>query len=435
MGKINSEAVRGVGTRIKEAREAAGLSREELCRKASLKSENVLRLMEQGVYFPRAKHVAAIARATGTTEQYLLFDRKPDLDIKTPAVVVPTPDNKGNEPEPAKAVTEIDIPDGKDMLYNINYESTRAARKKAGITVEEAARRSGIGSSTIYRCETKKTTATGHTINALARAYGVSAAELVADSTGQKRLIPPEKRGKRSGVRYNKALLRSLREKSGYSRTKVQEKSGIPALTLKDWENDKKHTRVSLERLKKIAALYGVPVESLLVADESTATVEEVNGTFDSNGGNTESAVEKPETASAPKAEAKENAVAQTTDKKPARELPKTKEAVKGIRKLPEDPEKQLCKNILFYIRNNGCSEEEFDKAVGCQPDFFSEAIQHGYRLPLGVSLKAARFFGKTLEEAVYDTTVIELEAELAQIEARLQELDRMLGRKPVTIA
>ena len=405
MGKLNSEAVRGVGTRIKEAREAAGLSREELCRKASLKSENVLRLMEQGVYFPRAKHVAAIARATGTTEQYLLFDRKPDLGIKTPAVAVPAPDNKGNEPEPAKAVTEIDIPDGKDMLYNINYESTRAARKKAGITVEEAARRSGIGSSTIYRCETKKTTATGHTINALARTYGVTAAELVV-GTGQKRLVPLEARGKRSGVHYNKALLRELREKAGYSRTKVQEESGIPALTLKDWENDKKNTKISLDRLKKVADVYGVPVETLVVTDEPAGYAVDMEKTG-------------------------ETVEPNNSDAGAAAEMPEVKETVKDAARLPDDPEKQFCKNILFYIRNNGCNEEEFDNEVGCPPDFFSEAIEHGYKLPLGVSLKAARFFGKTLEETVYDTTVMELEAELEKIKERLKELNAILGKIP----
>ena len=114
-----------------------------------------------------------------------------------------------------------------------------------------------------------------------------------------------------------------------------------------------------------------------------------------------------------------------------AAEMPEVKETVKDAARLPDDPEKQFCKNILFYIRNNGCNEEEFDNEVGCPPDFFSEAIEHGYKLPLGVSLKAARVFGKTLEETVYDTTVMELEAELEKIKERLKELNAILGEIP----
>lgn len=405
MGKLNPQIVRGIGNRIKEVREAAGISKEELCRKAQLKSENVLSLIEQGVYAPRSKHVAAIAKATGTTEEYLLFNKKPDLNIKIPATVTPpATDDKGKEAEPAAAAVE-DIPGGKDTLYSVNNEAVRAARRKAGLSVEEAAKRSGISMSTIYRCETTTPAATGYTINALARTYGVRAAELVV-GTGQKRLVPLEARGKHSGVHYNKALLRELREKTGYSRTKVQEESGIPALTLKDWENDKKNTKISLDRLKKVADVYGVPVETLVVTDEPAGyavDMEKAGKTIEPD----------------------------NSDAGAAAEMPEVKETVKDAAKLPDDPEKQFCKNILFYIRNSGCNEEEFDNVVGCTPDFFSEAIEHGYKLPLGVSLKAARFFGKTLEETVYDTTVMELEAELEKIKERLKELNAILGKIP----
>ena len=436
MGKVDGKIVRGIGSRIKEVREAAGLSREELCRKASIKSENVLRLMEQGVYLPRKKHITAIARAVGTTEDYLSFGQEPKIvpetSKKTSAL---EPDasaaaDPGEEPETA---VEKDVPDSKDVIFNISHKAFKDARKKAGLSVAEASRRSGLSYSTVHRCETAGIIVSAHTINVLAGIYGKSAAEFVVGD-GQKKEFSPHKWNSPGYVHYNKKMLKASREEAGYSRAKVSEEIGVPVLTLKDWENSRNNSRMPLEKLKKLAGLYGVPVEKLL-ATEGPAGGKGDSSIPCADSSAPKTAIENPELKTASAAEPKNSNCSLAVGKKPAKELLESKGADKEPRKIPENPEKQFCKNILFYIRNSNCDEEKFDKAVGCPPDFFSEAILHDNKLPLGVSLKAARFFGKTLEEAVYDTTVIELEAELAQIEARLQELDRMLGRKPVNIA
>lgn len=438
MGKLNPEIVRGIGSRIKEAREAAGISREELCRKASIKSENVLQLIEKGVYLPRAKQIAAIARATGAAEDYLVFGREPKTVLepsrKTSALVPDAPATANTEKEPETAA-EKDVPDSKDIMFNISHEAFRNARKKAGLSVAEASRRSGLSYSTVYRCETTTPAVSGHTVNVLAGTYGKSAAVFVIGD-GQRKQFPSHQWNNPGYVHYNKKMLKDSREEAGYSRIKVSEEICVPALTLKDWENSKNNSRMPLEKLKKLAELYGIPVEKLL-ATEDPAGKKEDSSIHHADGSvpETTTSVENQEIGTTPAITPKSSTCSPAVGKKPAQELLESKGADKEPRKIPENPEKQFCKNILFYIRNSNCDEEKFDKAVGCSPDFFNEAILHDYRLPLGVSLKAARFFGKTLEEAVNDTTVIELEAEFEKIKARLQELDRMLGRKPVTMA
>lgn len=74
-----------IGTRIREARFAAGMTQAALARATGVSERNIVR-WENDQHAPRGVHVAAIAKATGKATDFFFAEEVPEDDEESDAM-------------------------------------------------------------------------------------------------------------------------------------------------------------------------------------------------------------------------------------------------------------------------------------------------------------------------------------------------------------
>ena len=353
--KYTEEQMRGIGRRIKFARKERGLNQGQLCERARIPSIKVVSKFELGLDVPKGERLKLIADALGVSEDYIIKGED-DMAMNT----------KDKAVEIVEPVTEVPVQDTADAAKEDTPADTPAEESKAE-------------------------TAPAKTPKAKAAKSKAKAAKARAKEDTLR---------KKAGYAWpNADRMKMLRQQGGLSITEIADFCGVTWQSVKNWEDQK--YRVSLHDAAKLAGLYGVNIEEIvLLKEEQKAQLATV-----------------PTEAPVPR---KENTVMV---------LPKKQEPAASL-EIPENPEEMFCRNVKYFLAKKGCSDKEFENFVGCEPSFFDDAQKDGWnwKLPLAVVLKTAEFLGKTVEELVCDRAAAEIEAMAAEYERKARELRKMLG-------
>lgn len=371
--KYTEEQMRGIGHRIKFARRARGLNQGQLCERARIPSTKIVSNFELGLDVPKGNRLKLIADALGVSEEYIIDGKKEDAMAMS---TEQTRQVKNEAVEPVKSIAEVPVQDTadtakEDMPADMSAEEAKAAPAKAQKAKTSASKTKKAKTS---KSKTKKT-------KAKAKASGITA------------------RRKSGYVWPNSDRLVELRRQGELSITEIADFCGVTWQSVKNWEVQK--YKISMYDAAKLAGLYGVSVDEIALLKEE----------------------QKAQLAAVPAAEPvrrKENTTAA---------LPKKQEQAAPL-ELPENPEEMFCRNVKYFLSQKGCSDKEFEDAVGCDPSFFDDVQKDSWnwKLPLAVVLKTARFLGRTVEELVCDRKAAEIEAMAAEYERKARELRKMIG-------
>lgn len=266
--------------------------------------------------------------------------------------------------------------------YTINGKALKENRLAAGLTQAQLAQACGIPQHLVAHWEAGAS-GTRDKIESLANVFGVNPEELILQAGPARARNPRAKYNPADYTPINRDRLRQERKKASLSIKDMADLCGVSYATAHGWESGHVKT-VAYWNMESLASYFDVAVEEL---------------------------------------------AAETAEKKP--EEPAKTQAAPAVQPEPQDakigpePEKQFARNVLYYAKEKGVSEKEFDRAVGCDFDFLEEVIVHGFKIPLDVLLKAARFLGKTVEQLACEDTAAE--AERRKVLARMAELEEEL--------
>lgn len=160
-------------------------------------------------------------------------------------------------------------------------ESIRKVRLAKGMTQKQVADACGMADSAIRKYEYGQITPKFATLQRIASALGVSAHELVDDWNAL------DKEEVKQTIIYGKGItdgppqqeqddpppqrptylcdnMRYCRDFLGLTQKSLAEKTGIPAKTIRAYENGNSGRFITEEDLQKIAAVFGVPAKNLL---------------------------------------------------------------------------------------------------------------------------------------------------------------------------
>lgn len=372
--KYTEEQMRGIGRRIKFARKERGLNQGQLCERARIPSTNVVSKFELGLDVPKGERLKLIADALGVSEDYIIKGEGKDMAMSTKQT---RKQEQVEEVESVEPVAEVPVQD-----------MTDAAKEDMPANAPEENKTEAVPART-PKAKTAKT-----------KAPKAKASKSKAKAA--KARTKEDALRKKAGYAWpNADRMKMLRQQGGLSITEIADFCGVSWQSVKNWEDQK--YRVSLHDAAKLAGLYGVNIEEIvLLKEEQKAQLATV-----------------PTEAPVPR---KENTVMV---------LPKKQEPVASL-EIPENPEEMFCRNVKYFLAKKGCSDKEFEDAVGCEPSFFDDAQKDGWnwKLPLAVVLKTAEFLGKTVEELVCDRKAAEIEAMAAEYERKAREVAAEYERK-----
>lgn len=308
--------------------------------------------------------------------------------------------------------------------FTLDSRALKALREKAGFSKSGLARACGFSLSSIDRWEHggKDLRITKEKAVQLARILGVKPSEFIKEGqdAGLDELIkkdpgynvvnknvsrPPVKHASKSPANAfhpKGAVIKELREKTGMSRRELGAACGVSKDMVRRWE--KELCGITQFSAVNLAAALGVTTDVISRPKENHSAATSV--ILDA----------APEEA-VPAGASDEGSLAETEQQK---------NTAVGSFKVPDDPKGRFCRNVLYYTEEKGISEEEFDRAVGCDIGFFTEVLIHNYVIKLDVLLRAADLLGKTVEELCSETafgTVIDrisaLEQEVRSLKKR----------------
>lgn len=288
-----------------------------------------------------------------------------------------------------------DIPD--DRFLNADSAALKTYRENAGLTQKDIADYCGVACHVVTAWEAGKHRISAAVIRALASLYGVPAEKLARlPSCTQEILLDTDGNA-----------IRKRRVRAGFSQRDVADRCGVLRSTVNSWENGT--TDISEEDARFLANLFEVQPETL------ARKKPEKKG-------------EEKETMNRPKATLRKDIIVNTVNT--ATSAPGTRFLATGspAMEIPENPEERFCRNVLYYASEKGVDEEEFERMVGCDLGFFSETLQHNYKIKLEVLLKTAAFFGKSIEELCCDESAEEIKKQIADMERELRELRKKIG-------
>ena len=356
--KFTDEQMRDIGHRIKFARRKRGLNQGQLCDRARIPSIKIVSKFELGLDVPKGERLRLIADALGVTENYIIEGEGEKMAMNTQVKKV----------EPVMPATEAPV------------------QAKTVVVKEEPP-------ADVSAKDDKTNAAPAKTVKAKAAKTKAAKAKTKAKEKALRK--------KAGYVWPNSEKMKELRQQGGLSITEIADFCGLTWQSVKNWETQK--NKVSLHDAAKLAGLYGVTVDEIVLLKEEQKTI----------------LAAAPITAQAPK---KENTVLV---------LPKKQEPAVPL-EIPENPEEMFCKNVRYFAVKKGCSDKEFENAVGCELSFFEDVQKDGWnwKLPLGVVLKTAGFLGKTVEELVCEKKAVEIEAMAAEYERKAREVADEYKRK-----
>ena len=256
-----------------------------------------------------------------------------------------------------------------------------------------------------------------------------------------------------------KDVLKKLREKNGFSLSKVASLCGVSCAIPRKWETG--DNKISLVHARILADTYGVPVEALIqvgATPESEyfwADGEKLRGLREKEKlslrviaavcemdissvsawerGEQRISFKTAETVAGYYKIPVEELLIENRPSKPAAPNENggvsSQEDTKEACAFPKTPEVSFCRNVLFYMRAPDFSEERFREYTGLEDarDYFQNALSKKTKLPLDVVLRTAVFFGKSVEDIVCDDTNVYITAEISALEKQIAELRKML--------
>lgn len=380
------EQMVNIGERVKAARIKKGLMPQRLCKRAGLPSVEALNALEAGTYMPCRSRMGALATALSMDIGELMGEEF-NLHEET------------NEAAHAEHVERNSVVDISEKAA-ITPATLKLMREKLGINQKTAAELCGVGQRTMSYWEKGTYTFPADKMALLFRHY--------------REAMISGKTWKEKSFVLNKEKVISLRNREHMSQKEVAELLGVSNSLVYLWEKGKYKIKESY--VKALSECFNVPVQELI--NEKWEVEETTPPTMDE--------IEYVEPMPA------------ETDEKQDEEVPalpvstnhgKTAYKTSAAESIPEEPEKVFCRNVLFYMERENISEDSFETAVGAEVDDFRKTAKTGGKLGLGAMLKAAGFFGKSVEEIVSDDNQhAALLKEREELMARATQLKKILG-------
>lgn len=374
-----------VGERVRAARIKKGLMPQGLCKRAGFPSVEALSALEAGNYLPCESRMNALAAALCVDARELMgeeFDLPEDANHTVP--------------------TEESTNTGTVEKPMITPASLKLMREELGFGQRAAAKLCGVGQTMISFWENEKKEFPADKMEFLYQYY--------------KGAMASGKMRKERFFTLNKERIQALRNSEHISQKEAAELLGVSRSMYCLWENGKR--RIKTSYVKVLSEYFNVPAQELV--NERWEETEIVVTLPDMD------EIERVEPVPAEAGEKQDGEVPALTVS-----INQGKAAVKKgpAGNVPEDPEKAFCRNVLSYMEGNGISEETFEAAVGTRMDDFRQTAKTGGKLELGTILKAAGFFGKSVEEIVSDDNQhAALLKEREELMARATQLKKILG-------
>lgn len=438
--KYTPRQSREIGARVRNMREKRGMSSETLCKKAGFPFTEAIVSLEKGAYIPCDSRLQGLAKALKVTVKYLISGEA---------------ENKGEEMQehPAALPPKRYIPNG---------AAIKSLREKENLTQKDIAALCSVCLSLPGMWEHERATISEEA-RILAKRFGVPVETLV-------------KTERPKFLWADGAKLREHRENTGLSKKDIAELCGVSCSMADSWEEAGLH-RFNFKNAENLSDLFDVRWEELFSTDhprepkvkkdkstkaaakaaalsvvknavaaetsQAPAPVPDTAGKASRK--NQEADPQDKSTGAAhPARQVKEADNKGPADRQeglntrkgpsaapavPAHERPenKEKEEEKELPGIPETPEEIFCRNILFYFRKKGCTKEEFENAVGCPIEFFKDVIKFKIKLKMEILLRAAGFFGMTMEEVVYDDSLAKARSELSDLKEKIRFLSKLV--------
>lgn len=312
----------------------------------------------------------------------------------------------------------------KEQMVRIG-ERVKAERIKKGLMPQGLCKRAGLPSvGALEALEAGKYLPCKSRLNAIAAVLCVDISELIGEeSQGQEvsaaetpaAMRPPENTetaGKGKSYLLNAEKLKTLRAREKVSQREVGALLGVSRSLVQQWECNTR--KILVPHIKLLSKYFDVPAQELIKGEWKDT---DINMALD----DTKEAIPvRPVSAMDDKAHALQSpeAPAQAARQEPLAE------------NIPEDPEKVFCRNVLFYMEEKYIPEEDFMAAVGTDLEIFRKTAETGGRLELGVMLRAAKLFGKSIEKVIFDNChEAALLKEREELMARTAQIRKILGR------
>jgi transcriptional regulator with XRE-family HTH domain len=372
--KYSKEQMKEIGQRIKTARMEHGLSQGQLCERARIPSTKIVSKFELGLDVPKDDRLKKIADTLHVSAEYILDGDTTEKNRKEAAMAMGTKQiEAGPEAETAVEHSEQSVEETGEV------PAVEQAVEHSEQPVEETREASSATSD-----------------NHVKKPKTAKAAKSRKKTKGKRSKASDSAVRKKSGYAWPKSdRLMELREQGGFTLKEIADFCGLTRQSVVYWESQR--NKISLYDAAKLAELYGVSVDELVFMKKEQA----------------EQLASEPAAATAPAVTAQ----------------PEKQEQAAPL-EIPENPEEMFCRNVRYFLSQKGCSDQEFEAAVGCEPSFFDDVQKDGWnwKIPLGVVLRTASFLGKTVEELVCDTKAAEIEAMAVEYERKARELRQMIG-------
>lgn len=409
MDKFTKAEKRKIGERIRAARNARGLTEAQLCKMANFPTTKVLEKIEKGVVVPKGERLEMLSRVLHMDKEEVLRGKSETENMEEKKMMTTT--DKTKEAHDAAANKPAASPEHE--YVRANGPGLRKLREKARLSQKDIASICNTTNFNVSAWERGKQRISMANVQTLALLYKVPAEKLIKaekPAAAKKEYFVPDGNA-----------IKEYRTKAGLSTKDIADLCGVVRGTVEFWESGKR--RISIEHARILAEYFSVSVEKLTKQDPANETAL---STAKEDG---KKATGSPEEA-APRPVRPKAVLQKTAAVSPTVSLCEKDEAPSRPFLLPDNPEEQFCRNILYYASEKGGAfhEEDFEKAVGCPMDFFNEALRHNYKIPLRVVLKASEYFGKSVEEVACDGTAEKIKKKIAEMEQTIRELKRKIG-------
>lgn len=377
-----------VGERVRAARIKKGLMPQGLCKRAGFPSVEALSALEAGNYLPCESRMNALAAVLCVDAKELMGE---EFDLPEDA-------NMTGHTVPAEESTNT----GTVEKAMITPASLKLMREELGIGQRTAAKLCGVGQTMISFWENEKKIFPADKMEFLYQYY--------------KGAMASGKKQKERFFTLNKERIQALRNSEHLSQKEAVELLGVSNSMYCLWENGKR--RIKTSYVKVLSEYFNVPAQELVKERWEEAEIVVTLPDMDE--------IERVEPVPA-EADEKQDGEVPALTVSISQEKTADKKVPAG--NVPEDPEKAFCRNVLSYMEGSGVSEETFEAAVGTRMDDFRQTAKTGGKLELGTILKAAGFFGKSVEEIVSDDNQhAALLKEREELMARAAQLKKILG-------
>ena len=382
-----------IGEKVKAARIKKGLMPQGLCKRAGLPSVDAVEALEAGKYMPCESRMKAIATVLCLDVKELTGKEAENQDAQDAG-------RADQDKKETASVEESSIAAPAKEQAGITPSALKQMREKLGITQGTAASVCGVIQQAISQWENGARKIPEDKAEFLYKYYTERIARGVTATT--------------SSYPLNADKLKSLRASEHMSQKDIGELLGVSLSSVQLWECGKR--KILVQHIKTLSEYFDVPPQELVKGEwegPKTAITEKTGA----------GAIKS---ASAPQSAKKQDKEEEdVSSPAPISRTPKGT----GQTVAAEETERTFCRNVLLYIEESGTPEKEFESTVGVTVDVFEQTVSSGQKITLGTALKAAKFFGKSIEEIAFDNRhEAILLREREELMARSAQIKKMLG-------